>query len=134
LSRLPATLQEIADAAGEVAAVQLAAAKGGQRIYIPAKVGDDHWLVECVGRRAADAICRMFAVDGRRGLRFDVPLAGNGAYPQLRRAIAKHAAELERNGASCAAIAAATGTTERAVRKRRRKERERKSDAQGSLF
>lgn len=52
-------LAEIAEVAGEAAALQLAHAKGGQeRVYIPKPdyLAAGHWLVDLVGMEAAVAI------------------------------------------------------------------------------
>lgn len=132
--RLPGILAEIAEIAGEPAAVLIAARVGGQRVYIPAKVSDDHWLVDCVGREKADRICRHFKVDGR-GQRVDVPLAAAGAYPQLRRAIAKRVHDLDRAGASARQISGEVRITTRAVHRHRAAHRgEGKKGGQRSLF
>lgn len=48
---LPSVLGEIADVAGIAAALAIADKVGGTRINIPARVQDDHWLVETVGAR-----------------------------------------------------------------------------------
>lgn len=57
---LPGYLGEIAEAAGVDAALALAKARGGTRIDIPARVSEGHWLIEVVGREAADLICEYF--------------------------------------------------------------------------
>lgn len=127
-------LSEIADVAGEAAAVALAAQYGGTRVYIPARAGDGHWLVACVGRRAADLICAHFVADGS-GQRIEVPLAGGGSYPQLRRTIARRVHELDREGKSEGVIAKAVGVTGRTVRRHRAAHRGSGKDSkQGSLF
>ncbi len=134
-SRLPGVLAEIAEVAGEPAAILIATRVGGQRVYIPAAVTDDHWLVECIGRAKAELICRHFAIDGR-GTRVDVPLGGGGAYPQLRRAISKRIHELDRMPkASVRSIAGEIGITTRTVHRHRAAHRGgRKRNGQGSLF
>lgn len=127
-------LKEIADVAGEPAAVLLAAKAGGTRVYIPARVGDKHWLVECVGRRAADLICNHFAVEGKRGTSIDLPLAGGGAYPQLKRAIAKRIHDLDRTEKSAREIARSAGVSQRTVHRHRTAHRGGGGGKQGSLF
>lgn len=57
---LPGVLGEIADVAGIPAALAIADQVGGTRINIPARAKDDHWLVQTVGREAADQICDYF--------------------------------------------------------------------------
>ena len=53
---LPGILGEIADVAGIPAALAIADEVGGTRINIPARAGDDHWLVKTVGREAAETV------------------------------------------------------------------------------
>jgi hypothetical protein len=130
---LPEALAEIAEAAGEAAAVMIAARQGGCYVYIPAKVDDGHWLVDCVGRRAADRICAHFAVDGI-GARIYIPLYGGGAYPTLRRSIAKRVHDLHNDGASSAEISRRIGVTQRTVHRHRRAHRGGGEDDQGSLL
>lgn len=132
-ARLPGVLDEIAKVAGEPAALLIAASVGGQRVYIPAKAADGHWLVACVGREKADKICRHFEVDGR-GARVDIPLGAAGAYPQLRRAIARRVHELDRGGASARKIAGEVGITTRAVHRHRAAHRGDKGGPQGQLL
>lgn len=134
VNALPGVLGEIAEVAGEAAAVKFAAQAGGTRVYIPARVDDEHWLVACVGRQAADTICAHFAADGR-GQRVDVPIGLGGAYPQLRRAIAKRVHQMDQENESSRAIAIRVGISQRTVHRHRRSHRgRRKGDKQGSLF
>lgn len=132
--KFPGILAEIAEVAGEPAALALAARVGGMRVYIPARAAEGHWLVDCVGRRAAEKICAHFAVDGS-GQRIDVPLAGGGAYPQLKRAIARRLHELDRQGKSSREITQAVGVTQRTVHRHRAAHRaDNKNQRQGKLF
>lgn len=64
---LPELLAEIADVAGLEAALALAEAKGGQRIYLPPYPKKNHWLVETIGQEAADKICAHFRSVGGGG-------------------------------------------------------------------
>ncbi len=132
-TRLRAVLGEIAKVAGEPAAINFAAAKGGARVYIPARVTSKHWLVECVGEKAAAAICAHFAIDGI-GQRIDVPLAGGGVHSQLKRAIAKRVHELDQQNVSAPDIARKTGVTQRTVHRHRSAHRGGRGGKQGSLF
>lgn len=68
---LPALLIEIAEIAGLEAALTLADRYGGNRVYIPRSSPDGHWLMLCVGRVAADAICRHFAMPS--GIELELP-------------------------------------------------------------
>lgn len=129
---LPGVLQEIAEVAGLPAALAVAARVGGGREYIPAKCADDHWLVECAGRAAADKICAHFAAAGS-GLRIDIPLYHGGAYHQLKRVVAKRIHDLHSRGKSSRVIAQEVGVTQRTVHRHRRSHRG-DDDSQGSLF
>ncbi len=53
------------DAGGMDAALGLARALGGQKVYIPLKLGNNqlHALISAAGRKAADAITREFGGD-----------------------------------------------------------------------
>jgi len=115
---LPALLAEIAQVAGLDAALKLAEARGGTEIYVPAEAPDGHWLVETVGRPAADAICGHF-MGGGRGTRLELPLGPAGTAAQIRRRVDRMISE----GKSEREIALATGYTGRGVRLRRAKAR-----------
>ena len=144
-SWLPKVLAEIAEVAGLDAALKLALRRGGTEIYVPGRAGDDHWLVETVGRDAADAICRYFAIrpptdrgDGARyyrnasrGVLVEVPLGPRGSLAKIRGEVDRMIA----TGASASEIALACGFTERGVRKRRARARALGGDdRQGRLF
>lgn len=81
---LPALMIEAAEVAGLAAAVALFAARGGNRVYIPAKAGDDHWLVQLVGRDAADRMIRHWSTDGA-GIELELPRGPTGARADLWR-------------------------------------------------
>ncbi|MBI1201452.1 MAG: hypothetical protein GC182_02965 [Rhodopseudomonas sp.] len=126
-------MREIADIVGEPAAVLLAARVGGTRVFVPAKVSDGHWLVDCIGRQKAELLASHYAVDGR-GMRIDVPLGGGGAYPQLRRTIAKRVHDMDKSNASSRTIARDVGITARTVHRHRAAHKGAKNKDQGSLF
>jgi len=128
---LPGVLAEIAAVAGEAAAFAISARVGGTRVYIPAKADEDHWLTEAVGPQAAAKICATLGGD-----RHVIPLAAGGAYPSMRREIARHVHKLDQAGKSSAEIARAVGLTQRAVHRHRAAHRggAKKNDRQGSLF
>lgn len=120
---LPALLQEIADVVGEAAALAIASRAGGTRIYLPAQASDDHWLVQAVGRAAADKLCHHFAVDGR-GQRLDIPLHVGGTFRQLTRAIAEAVHKMDDGTeASSQQIARRFGVTQRTVHRHRARHR-----------
>lgn len=135
MTQLTGVLKEIAEVAGEAAAISIAAAVGGMRVYIPARLRLGHWLVECVGRKSAERIAAHFAANGS-GQRIDVPLCGIGAYPRLRRAIAKRVHEMDQAGASASEITRAVGITTRAVHRHRAAHRgkRRRDKRQGVLL
>lgn len=109
---LPGILAEIAQIAGDAAALQVAAAKGGlEKVHFPhpGRLKPGHWLVEAVGIEAA---LRIAAVLG--GAKLDIPLgplAGsrNRARQALRRALGE--------GSSPAAAARLAGVHQRTARR-----------------
>ncbi|MCF4125021.1 transposase [Methylobacterium sp. SyP6R] len=124
--RLPPILRSIADAAGLAAALKLAQAKGGTRIYVPHRVTEGHWLAELVGLAAAQEIARLYA-----GENIDIPLGLTGSAQNARRAVR----EALDAGASVAQAARAAGVTERTVYNLRSREGCRAPNPdQGSLF
>lgn len=134
-ARLPGVLAEIAALAGEAAALKLAARYGGIRVYIPARVHEDHWLVACVGWEAAQKIAAHFSADGR-GTHVVLPLGPCASYGQFRRTIAERIDKLDRERRTAREIARMVGVTQRAVHRNRAKRRGKGSGGgrQGSLF
>jgi hypothetical protein len=119
-SRLPGVLAEIAAAAGEDAALAIAAKFGGARVYIPPSPARDHWLSHLVGHKAALAIADRLTA-GVGGVRIDLPTGAKGYAARGRAKVDRMIAEnrSERD------IVLATGYTGRGVRKRRARTRER---------
>lgn len=114
MTELPGILREIAEVAGEEAALAIARARGGTQVYIPEKAAPGHWLTELVGLELAGAIIRQLTceVGGRR---VDLPLGPCGhAAGQRARVDA-----MIRDNRSERDIALATGYSIRAVRRRR---------------
>ncbi len=133
--KLPGVLAEIADVAGEAAAFSIASAKGGTRIYVPARIDADHWLVETVGLAAAQKICKHFAVDHVRGQDIEIPLYVGGTFRQLLRKVAQRVHELDQDDdASESSIARILGITGRTVRRHRARHRGKRDKRQGRLF
>lgn len=127
---LPAVLQEIADVAGEAAALKIVAQVGGTRAGFPKSIRDDNWLVLCVGRDAAAKIIERFGGDT-----CDIPLLDNGCYSKLRRNVATQIHKLHLEGASSKRIAREVGVTQRTIFRHRRSHRGgNPDDSQGSLF
>jgi hypothetical protein len=134
LSYLPPLLAEIAEVAGLPAALKLAKEKGGVECYIPARAPDDHWLVQCVGREAADKLCAHFvaAIESdsgrsRHGVKILLPLGESGTAADARR----RAREALDNGASLSEAARRSGLHQRTVQNIRARMKDRR---QGSLF
>ncbi|MBW7968156.1 LuxR C-terminal-related transcriptional regulator [Bradyrhizobium sp. BR 10289] len=133
--KLPGVLAEIAEVAGETAALMISARRGGQRVYFPSTkfLHKAQWLVECVGHDLAAKICAHFEVDGR-GQRIDIPLHVGGTYRQFVRSVAERVHKLDRDGKSSTEIAQQLGLTQRTVHRHRARHQQRKNDKQGKLF
>jgi DNA-binding NarL/FixJ family response regulator len=86
---LPPLLSEIAEVAGLSAALTLADARGGNRVYFPApaQLSEEHPLVKIVGREAAMKICEYFAKLG--GIELEVPRGPTGSRADQRRRLAQ---------------------------------------------
>lgn len=126
---LPQLLREIAEVAGLDAALALAAARGGQRVRIPAAIADqDHWLVQTVGIDAATAICEMYR-GGSHGADLEIPVGPAGLNSKVGRQIK----ELIDAGASSNEIVRRTGVVFRTVTRHRAKARN-TDKRQGRLF
>lgn len=105
---LPPILAEIAGIAGIEAARALAREKGGTEVYIPERAPDGHWLVQCVGREAADRIGRVHG-----DCRLTIPLGGTGRLAEGR----KMAAAMLRSGVPNSEIARRVGIHTRTVQR-----------------
>jgi hypothetical protein len=89
LGGLPPLLSEIAEVAGLSAALALADARGGNRVYFPAppNLREGHPLVKIVGREAAMKICEHFAKLG--GIELEVPRGPTGSRADQGRFLAQ---------------------------------------------
>jgi hypothetical protein len=125
-SWLPQVLAEIAEVAGLDAALKLAEKRGGTEVYIPLSAADDHWLVELVGRDAADAICAYF----QHGVKVTLPAGPRGSLAKIRATAERMIAERR----PTSEIALACGYTLRGVWKRKARLRERDDRRQGKLL
>ena len=114
MTPLPGILAEIAEVAGERAALLIAAARGGTRIYLPPVPEFDHWLCRLIGREEARRVCEQLTA-GVGPRRVDLPAGPRGAQAQLQAKVDALIAE----GRSERDIALDTGYTERGVRMRR---------------
>jgi hypothetical protein len=115
MNQLPGILADIADIAGEDAALAVAAARGGTQIYIPPSPDRDHWLSRLVGQQAAREIADRLTC-GVGGMRVDLPMGPKGAAARLRSKVDR----MIRENRSERDIALATGYSSRSVRRRRR--------------
>lgn len=133
--KLPGVLAEIAEVAGETAALMIAAQHGGRRVYIPSvkRMHKAQWLLDCVGAELGRKICAHFEVNGG-GQPIDVPLHVGGTYKQFVRSVAQRIHRLDRDGKSSAEISKQLGLTQRTVHRHRAKHGKSKSDKQGDLF
>ncbi|ALJ14247.1 hypothetical protein [Sphingopyxis macrogoltabida] len=126
---LPGVLAEIAEVAGEEAALALASRVGGTMVYFPPVPANDHWICRLIGREAGRAVCdRLTAGVGPR--RVEMPLGPTGAQAKKRAQVD----ELLRADMSERDIALRTGYTISAIRKRKRKLGIVRDDGQLSLF
>jgi hypothetical protein len=114
MTQLPGILAEIADIAGEDAALAVAAARGGTQVYIPPSPDREHWLSRLCGQPAAKAIADRLTC-GVGGMRVDLPLGPKGAAARLRAKVDR----MIRENRSERDIALATGYSSRSVRRRR---------------
>lgn len=121
-SYLPPTLAKVAQLAGLPAALALAEARGGREVYIPRRATESHWLVQTVGRAAADAISDYFGDQ-----RLQLPLGPRNFYSRARR----RAAEMLEAGDSVNQVVEQTGVCARSVKRYRKRLRR---GSQGSLF
>ncbi|MBN9334697.1 helix-turn-helix domain-containing protein [Devosia sp.] len=128
MSGLPQVIAEIAEVAGPDAAWALAAARGGQQVFIPATVKPGHWLADLVGLEAAEKICGHFSANGR-GDTILIPMA---TLARKREAIARALS----GGAKIDQAAGMAGVHRRTVfrHKRRRTEAADRPTDQGDFF
>lgn len=110
LDGLPQLMVEIAEVAGVEAAITICDRYGGNRVYIPRIAPDHHWLVHCVGRVAADAICAHFASPSG-GIELELPTGARLNRTQRRAKLEKLIAE----GYSSTEITRRLGVTRRCV-------------------
>ncbi|MBB4302333.1 Mor family transcriptional regulator [Rhodobium orientis] len=122
---LPALLAEFAEEIGLEGALKIAEARGGQQVYLPSSVSDDHWLSELVGRPAAEKLCRRYCARG--GINLVIPLGPAGHRSKARRRLFKALAE----GKSVSETVRASGVHERTVYRAKARL---KDDTQGDLF
>lgn len=125
MGELPEVLREIAEASTVAAALKLAEARGGTRIYVPRKIDAGHWLAELIGLDAALAVRRLYA-----GEIIAIPLGANGSRHNAQ-VTARQALD---DGASVAQAARAAGLTERTVYRLMGRDERVRAAGQGDLF
>ena len=111
LEGLPELMIEIAEVAGVEAAITICDRYGGNRVYIPRYAQDHHWLVHCVGRVAANAICEHFASPS--GLELELPIGARLSREQRRIRLEKLISE----GYTSSEITRRLGVTRRTVKR-----------------
>lgn len=119
MMRLPGVLAQIAEIAGEDAAIAIARARGGTQIYLPPAPKADHWLSELIGHEAALAVADQLT--GGFPMRLDVPCGPTNAAAQVRAVVDRMLSE----GRSETEIARETGYSARGIRRRRAMMRDR---------
>ena len=109
MTKLPGSLQEIADVIGLAAAIKLAEQKGGQQVFIPNKLSETHWLIGLMGEDKARDLVAYFTHE--TGTHILIPKA-----EVLRRAKkAEMVAALLAEGHSANTIAERTQLTRRQI-------------------
>lgn len=111
-TQLPALLAELEGVVGRDAALKFANACGGTRVYIPAHLRAEHWLIEAIGFAAAQKLSTHFTF-GRRGIHLNVPMMPRSLQVQT----------LDNAGASSREIALKLGIHQRTVHRIRSKHR-----------
>lgn len=124
---LPHLLAELVEAAGLGRVLAFAREHGGRRLSVPsrARLGDDHRLVQVLGRAGADRLSEMYG-----GETILVPFGPSGTLAEARR---RMATALD-GGASIDGAATAAGLHRRTAQRLRRRLKGGSDDPQGRLF
>jgi hypothetical protein len=125
---LPALMAEFAEVAGLDAAVKLFSERGGNRVYIPSRCADDHWLVAMIGREATDKVCAHFSAGG--GVELELPRGPTG----LKAAVIRRLHDMIRHGATSTEITRTLGISRDMVKDHRRRLRNTLPSPQLELF
>jgi hypothetical protein len=107
---LPVELRDLVEAAGLPAAIKLAEARPGERVFIPKSIPPDHWIAATVGAAAATRIARRLG-----GSHLALPTSVHRGPRAARRACDAALAE----GASINEAVRASGLSHRAVQWRK---------------
>lgn len=129
MAQLPALLVEIAEIVGLPAALKLAQAKGGQQVFIPNKIPEEHWLAQLIGRAEAQRLADYFTHEiGAKGI--PIPKAETIRHRRRMALVKKLLAE----GRSANDIAARADLTRRDVFRKKRQLLERQDHPQLDFF
>lgn len=122
-------LDALSEICGEGPALKLLAARGGGSIYVPARLTDDHWLVQLMGEAGAQALAAHVRT-GHGGGRVELSRGPAGRFTEYRARLADEVVK----GGTAAEIARRLRITERSVRRERRRQRADGDKRQGRLF
>ena len=103
-------MEELVGVVGEAAALRLVSAHGGERVYVPKALTEDHWLIKTMGETAALALVDHLGI-GAGGTQVDLPRGPTGARAQERARLASAIAE----GQSANEISRTLGINRRTV-------------------
>ncbi|WP_454887849.1 hypothetical protein [Sphingomonas oryzagri] len=113
MTALPRVLAEIAEIAGEDAALAVARERGGTQVYLPPEPKPDHWLSELLGHDVAGKIAAQLT--GGFPMRVEIPLGPTSHAARTRAIVDRMISE----GRSETEIAKASGYNARSIRRRR---------------
>ena len=116
---LPGILQEIAEVAGREAAMAIGEAKGGQQVFIVARLKSKNWLVRTVGAATAEVISRHFT-SGNSRQKLIIPAVATSVFLAEKQRRDERIVQAIMNGGSANQIACACGVTTRTVHRWRR--------------
>lgn len=116
MPRLPRLLAEIEQLVGLQAALLVASAAGGRRLYVPAadNLGARHWLVQAIGMDKARIVAQHLSA-GTGGMHIVFPLGPTGKRADQWKAVQDALAA----GGSANQVAAATGMHVRSIHRHR---------------
>ncbi len=138
MTRLPGILAEIADVAGDAAALQLMASHGGRRVYIPVVYSPTCWLHDAVGEIAARAIIDHFKGFSASGdpIRYEmeIPVGDMGSLGRARKQAAVAFSKAIEEGCGVRTAGHRAGVSSRTAWYMARRLKGRSDDGQGSLF
>jgi hypothetical protein len=126
---LPQNLELIVELVGQGPALKLAAGKGGQRVYIPQTLDENHWLAKLIGIEAACILARHYS-----GELIVIPQGPSGTLAQVQRIMRRRRSDGLARGMSANEVAAFSGYSVRHIYRSRAAERHDATRGQGDLF